>query len=82
MSTPIGTVPSWDKVAALADAIRAGELSSVQRELLARLIEQVGTAVHSTPRLLPRCPVGGQCMAVVWVSLAVQAFVSLLEPHR
>ena len=82
MSTPIGAVPSWDPAAALAEAIRDGDLSSGKRELLAQLIEQMGTAVHITPRLLPRCPVGGECMAVVWVGLAVQAFASLMETQR
>ena len=67
MSTPIGAVPSWDQVAALAEAIRDGDLTSTKRELLAQLIEQVGTAVRITPQLLPRCPVGGECMAVVWM---------------
>jgi len=82
VSIPMDAGPSWDQIHALAAAIRDGELSSAKRELLAQLIEQVCTAVRITPRLLPRCPVGGECMAVVWISLAVQAFSSLMETQR
>ena len=68
---------SHEQLTALVAAVRQGDLSPAQSELLAQVILKVGTAIQLWPRVAHRCSPGGGCVAVAW-GVAAETFSALV----